>query len=754
MQFRPVLFLIILSICGCDSNPYPEGAIKLFPQKAKRELRPSLSFDIPKEIEFTEGVLGDFPLQVSVPGNDPVIVLKNRPFASNVKHIMYVDKSDPDHLQIKWMPDYSAADDPKHPKRNWRKYTITVELFSKSHSEIATQFDIDFHVINKKREFRIVGTKSITLREGESLNEIYTVINKDFPYSVHDFDFTRDFKAHSHIIKYFNLMPNPDHLMKFHLTSAILPYNFLRHNDAEQLKKLFPQYAGTSSTNKQQPKYICNNRYGQEFKGCKIKAAILIKATDYTDSSAYYSINVDVRDTRADPFISMPQTVTKGRNINFIITSIDNNSEYMPRIHFKGSAGPIYGNLNCYNLNSKGERIELEDESDNSYPCTDLSNPIKIPSESDIAADNSFERRIEVSWTNIPESLLADNAHPPELTFDICTLGPRYATFTHCQQRTVSFDAGFTPPPGPVFIFNQENKTIYTKKYAPVTYRLKIRESDKLDRQSYITGITAQLTQPKTNGELFTTRISVSWDQAQEVIKFTAPNALGASTVEFTIEAQSRYQIDSSTTFSLNIETISDVLFIQSEDLQTDKQEISNDRMDQIASIVDKIIIDTPHLDKLPPGISQSLEDIGIKYEKDMLEGKDMSKRSFSLLTSPRLTAPRGNIYLADLVNDGPVPTMVYHDETHNPLLDVSCKQIFFISKTPQDPINLVNQMISSIPLGVRCDRVFEKGSASIKEKTTYIIIGFDYDKIQSDLVTDKNTIEGWKKRQLHYSTL
>ena len=753
MKFNSVFVFLLLLICSCDSNPYPEGSIKLFPQKAKKEPRPSIAFDVQEGVEFTEGTPGHISLKVSVPGNDPDIQLRNLPFVSNKKNEMYLDNSDPENLKIRWTPDYSAADDLKHPRRNWRRYVITVELSSRSRPEIFTKFDIDFHVIDKRRDFRIVGSGSIVLKEGESLNEIYTVINKDFPNTLHDFDFTRDFKSHTHIIKYFSLIPGQEDITKFHLVSDALPYDFLRHNDGDLLKKLFPfHYQNKNSHIKPDPIYTCNSRY-DSFKGCRITGAILIKATDHTDTSAYYSIDFDVRDTRMDSLISMPQIVSKGRNINFTITAVDNNREYKPRIYLQRPQKAVFGNLRCYNLDSQGRRERPDEESlDNDSACSNLSNSSMVPVESDISSDKTFERRVDVAWTEIPESLLAEDVSPQELIFKICTLGEARRIFNNCLERTVSFGAEFVPPPGPVFTWNEEEKTIYTRRNSPVTIPFSIREFDNRDQKSYLTNIQAKLTKVDYKGETTTSSVLAYWDREEEIIKFQAPNMQGSSTIEFTVTAKSRYQIESSTTFSLDIETISETLFIQTEDLQTADGEVSNRRLDNIAKVVHKIVIDTPHLDRLPPGIKESLKDLGIKYEKNVLEGRDMSLRKFSLVSNSVLPNVKGNIFFSDLEENESAPVMVYHDESFNPSPNVACKQIFFIDKRPEDPINKINQMITSIPLAVKCNKKEEEGTGTNRKITqkVYVVMGFDYDKIKSDLTMDETVIKGWKQRQLH----
>ncbi|MCY4524602.1 MAG: hypothetical protein OXB84_07690 [Halobacteriovoraceae bacterium] len=779
MKFHPVSFSLILLLAGCRSDPYPtEGDLRFTPQKAKREPRPSAAYKIKHAVEFTEGVPGIIPIEVQIPGNDPVIELKNPPYAALEENRMYVDQSDPNDIKIRWTPDFFAADDPRRPGLEKRYYSVIVHIYSKSNPEIFSEDEIYFSVLNKKGEFKITGNDFLVIKEGQSLHEVYTIINEDFPNYQHELDFTSTIrKEFFDMVKYFSIQTDPRDKSKHYLVStSSIPFDFVQIKNViagqieEEANSLDLSQSTQDLAEELVLSYKCAEKKDKYFDGCKIKTQILLEARDRSHTPAYHRIHLEIHDTRTDPFISMPTAVSKGSNVNFTITASDNNREYNPRIHLRKPQGPVYGKLRCYNLDSEGNREDNPERVyDNENSCSYLLSPSPKPNESDISTDGSFTRRIEVSWTNIPEGQFDENAILQELVFEVCTIGKTKNSFDHCLAKSVSFNNVYIPRNGPVFLL-EEIGTIYENINRKVYISLPIREPDDETQKSHLTNIDAVVTPiRRSSPQNFSSndepkKIPVVWNKDKETIEFLSPAYTGLSTVELTVTAESIYKIESSITFSIDIETVSDRLFISTNDLMTEDPEVSNARLDEMAKIVKKVIIDTPHLDKLPPGIRQSLEKFGIKYFKDIIDRENISERRFFLAQSAgSLKRINGNLFLSDLENDESSPTMVSYDASSNTWPASKCQELFFIDKKPADPGAQMLQMITSIPVAVRCkktERITLPDNKVATTDKTFVIFGFDYHKLKSDskdedptgYESDEKTIENWRMTQTHYS--
>ena len=167
----PLAFLVLV---GCNSNPYPkDGEITRTPERNPWELRPALGIDAPDLMSFKEGSEGFYRVAVRVPSGDPVIVWEGLPDG-----IVY----DQVKGELKWVPDFSAANDPSDASVRSRQYPVNLILSSTTDRITSIRKTILMQVQDTPRPVVISGLRAdYSVNEGQSVEVTrFEVASADF----------------------------------------------------------------------------------------------------------------------------------------------------------------------------------------------------------------------------------------------------------------------------------------------------------------------------------------------------------------------------------------------------------------------------------------------------------------------------------------------------------------------------------------------------------------------------------------------
>ncbi len=167
----PLAFLVLV---GCNSNPYPtDGEITRTPERNPWEVRPAFGIDAPDLMSFKEGSEGFYRVAVRVPSGDPVIVWEGLPDG-----IVY------DQLkgELKWVPDFDAANDPTDASVRTRQYPVNIILSSTTDRITSIRKSILMQVQDTPRPVVISGLRSdYSINEGQSVEVArFEVSSADF----------------------------------------------------------------------------------------------------------------------------------------------------------------------------------------------------------------------------------------------------------------------------------------------------------------------------------------------------------------------------------------------------------------------------------------------------------------------------------------------------------------------------------------------------------------------------------------------
>lgn len=169
-----LLPLAFLALVGCNSNPYPkDGEITRTPERNPWELRPALGIDAPDLMSFKEGSEGFYRVAVRVPAGEPVLVWEGLPDG-----IVY----DQVKGELKWVPDFNAANDPSDASVRSRQYPVNLILSSTADRITSIRKTILMQVQDTPRPVVISG-----LRADYSVNEGQSVEVTRFDVSSADF---------------------------------------------------------------------------------------------------------------------------------------------------------------------------------------------------------------------------------------------------------------------------------------------------------------------------------------------------------------------------------------------------------------------------------------------------------------------------------------------------------------------------------------------------------------------------------------
>ena len=625
-----------------------------------------------------------------------------------------------------------------------------MEVSSRSNPNLVALREVFFHVKNARRNFRVDGSRSFEMQEGNSLRIPFTIVNDDFPKAPHSITYTiPDNNIQLNLLNQLQIEIDEKDPLKFYVNLNI-PFDFIRLNRIMKYNRLFVLKEEDTlgfETRKISP-YECDGT------SCLLNGAFAILIRDPDFRLTTLDLLFKLTDIRQPPRVIAPSNIKIEKNVRFPIMAYDLNKEYRPRIRLKSITGNMPGgDLKCYDENPNGK--DISSKNTDPLPCDRLFVEGTPASEADESPDQTFYRVVNVEWLNIPENLLA-NEDALTWDFEICTIGNQFINkktkeilFNNCIIHTVILENDdFVPPPGPVFEHGKREPMLYFKNNDTVNIPLHISESDDKDIAPHNVSVKAVITKKQEDAE--PRNINARWDPDNETIIFRSPSIYGIYEIKFTVLAFSRYGAQSTENFSIDFETIPPELFITTSDLIGDPH--IDKKLDYVALNTTKdIFIHTPHLDRLPPAIQQTLEGMGVIIRKNVLHKEDLSKREiYSETTKTRLPS---KIFLLDLQENETVPTLVYYDKGKktNPLS--FCEEIFSISKKPEDDINSAT---STLPVAIRCIIItdptrntppsdFQRGGNK-QNGIVFVIMGFEYNKLQAEDPSDQVRVKGWKK--------
>lgn len=291
---------IFVFLVGCQQDPYPEeGELRENPRQ-QRNVRLALSADIPQEIYFQEGNLGEhrFRVKVPAPGN-PIMWIDGLPSGATF---------DEENFRISWRPGNFAGNDSKDPTIKTRIYPITVWLRSSDNAIEKISRNVSLIVRDVPRQINISGNDDVEVREGSKLSYEFEVNNDDYPqgpFSV----FTADMPANTKVKKVSG--SSNKFILEFE------PDNF--HVQASD------RNCGTWSD-------PCKKYEGS------------ITITNPAGHQKEKKLTISVKDTRLGVKTVTPTNLEQGLDVSFQIISYDLNKEITPEVRLKSST-PNVGNF-------------------------------------------------------------------------------------------------------------------------------------------------------------------------------------------------------------------------------------------------------------------------------------------------------------------------------------------------------------------------------------------------------------------------
>jgi hypothetical protein len=293
-----LLSLILVSIMGCKSDPYPvEGSYYSTPP-VETEPREGLSADLPKEIVYKEGILTEKKFRFAVPEPfDAIVEVRNLPAGATYNY---------DTHTLSWTPGYFDGNDIQDPSIKVRTYSINVRLYSSDEERNdSINENIVLIVNDMPRGFTFTGSDNTSVTEGSLLNYEFDINNADFPNG------------------------------PFQVVSSGFPVNtkIEKISDNRYALKFTPDHYHVS----------INDRCNYSTKGClEYNGKLLI--SNPAGHLGEKEVRLRVRDSRLPAVIEAPAELTQGLDVSFQVAAYDMNKEIAPDIQMISST-PGFGHF-------------------------------------------------------------------------------------------------------------------------------------------------------------------------------------------------------------------------------------------------------------------------------------------------------------------------------------------------------------------------------------------------------------------------
>ena len=173
---KTVLFMCLLAMTACKNDPYPNDvkfeSLEQSRERAKVKQDPTLFLNAQTLMQFVEGEEGIYEIRGITPSGKSLIEVFGLPDGASF---------DPDTGELKWTPNYFAANDPKDVDIVHREYPIAVYLSDADNSRIFLEKNITLLVFDKSRDMLIWTDSEAELREGATHTQDVKILNEDFP---------------------------------------------------------------------------------------------------------------------------------------------------------------------------------------------------------------------------------------------------------------------------------------------------------------------------------------------------------------------------------------------------------------------------------------------------------------------------------------------------------------------------------------------------------------------------------------------
>lgn len=282
MGMKSIALILLVTVVGCNSNPYPEdGTLSRNPPPIRREVSPVFSIVAPAVVEFKENQSKTFKVEYVLPVGAPIVEVDGLP----PKAQFLKDKG-----EFSWTPDFTAGNDPQNPSVSPRSYQLNLTLRSSVDPIAAVTTNITLLVYDSPRMTTLVpATRTYYATEGQLFRMEVQVKNEDYPAG----PFTAKLLEAPLGMKIASF-GSPDRF-ELSYTPDFDAVNIIQYSNphAKSVKVLF-------TTPNQPP----------------------LEA----------SVGFSVYDQRQAPQIVAPTKVSAGRDFNFLVTAFDPNKEVIPSL--------------------------------------------------------------------------------------------------------------------------------------------------------------------------------------------------------------------------------------------------------------------------------------------------------------------------------------------------------------------------------------------------------------------------------------
>jgi len=300
-MYKKTLLVILTSILivGCKQTPFPEqGNVSVDPPKKGKEVTPLFVIRAEEVMTFEEGAESKHNIEVNVPEPGlPVVSVSGLPQGAQYSQ---------EEGEIKWSPDFDAANDPSDSTVVTKSYPVEIFATSTIDNLTFVKKKIVLVVHDQPRVMNVsVNSKSV-LTEGVQFAQRFKIESDDFP--------TGPFKVSA---------------ANLPIGATLSP---VRNTSNEFELRFKPEYSMVQIRSPRQA------------------IPIDIVAIGPRGLNVTKSIEWTITDSRQTAIVSGPISITQDLDVNFTINAEDPNSEVAPLIRVRQN--PAYGNLTLTKLSS------------------------------------------------------------------------------------------------------------------------------------------------------------------------------------------------------------------------------------------------------------------------------------------------------------------------------------------------------------------------------------------------------------------
>lgn len=305
--------VLALGLASCKQNPFPKDGVISGDRLNQRAVLPPYGIDVLDVMDFAEGVKGEFNVKTWVPdGKEPQVTFYNLPQGAEFNKA---------ESKLVWTPGYDAANSPNDLASRIRTYSAQIVVRSPEDPIASVQRTITLQVKDSPRKFQVeylnVPTQGFFyLDEGKEFTGKFKIVSEDFPQGPFQLAMT-GFPLGTTITQ--TAAGSNEYTVKYTPSST----------DAKAVDGAKTCYIASSTTNVWGD-YPCVESVG--------KVTAITPNAYQTESDVKWKIV----DTRINPKVTAPTTVTQGADIGFAVTGVDLNGEGAPEITLR-SALPNYG---------------------------------------------------------------------------------------------------------------------------------------------------------------------------------------------------------------------------------------------------------------------------------------------------------------------------------------------------------------------------------------------------------------------------